>query len=113
MKKILYLAALMFPLAVLPIMAQDTVAVPFDGSCTDAEDGDLSSSLVWTSDVSGQIGTGATGSFDLPEGPHTITATCTDSGGKSASQSVGIVVDFNSPPAVTIQFPADGSNYEG
>ena len=92
-------------------VAQNTVDVPFQGSCIDVEDGDISSSLIWTSDVDGQVLVGSSGNVPLSEGQHVITASCTDSGGKSASKSVTIMVDFNDPPAVTITLPADGSNH--
>ena len=92
-------------------LAQSLVDVPFQGTCIDPEDGDISASLVWTSDRDGQVLIGATGTVPLSEGQHVITATCTDSGGASASASVTIQVDFNDPPAVTIQLPADGSSH--
>ena len=58
----------------------------FAGTATDAEDGDLTAGLAWTSDVDGAIGSG--GSFStsaLSVGVHTITAAVTDSGGAAGS----------------------------
>lgn len=106
MKKFLFCVLV---LAATGLAAQRIVDVPFQGTCIDIEDGDISTAMVWESDVDGVIFTGASGTYGLTEGPHTITATCTDSGGLSANESVSIVVDFNDPPAVTIQLPADGS----
>jgi len=67
--------------------------VTFTGSASDVQDGDLTSSLVWTSSVSGSIGSG--GNFtrsDLSIGTHTITAQVTDLGGAIGSSSVSITI---------------------
>src|SRR5262249_13509937 len=45
----------------------------------------------------------------LTSGTHTITASVTDSGGKSASSSITVVV--NSTPTISITAPADGSTF--
>jgi hypothetical protein len=57
--------------------------IVFSGSGTDAEDGNLTgSSLVWTSSIAGEIGTGDYFTLtDLSVGSHTITLTATDSHG--------------------------------
>jgi hypothetical protein len=64
----------------------------FDGSASDAEDGDLTASLVWTSNLDGQIGTGGSFSKVLSDGTHVITASVTDSGGNTGSDSITITV---------------------
>ena len=69
----------------------------FEGIASDTEDGDLTASLVWTSDLDGQIGAGASFSTTLTDGNHTITASATDSGAKTGSASVSITV--GDPPA--------------
>jgi len=74
--------------------------IDFAGTASDAEDGDVTASLVWTSDIDGQIGTGGGFSAVLSDGVHTITATATDSGGASGSDTVGITV--GNPPAVHV-----------
>ena len=90
-------------------------SISFSGSGSDAEDGTLSaSSLVWTSDIDGEIGTGT--SFtrdDLSVGTHTITLTATDSDGATGSDSVGITVNpvGNTLPTATITSPSDGDTY--
>ena len=69
-------------------------SVSFSGSASDAEDGNLTPSLAWTSSLDGSLGTG--GSFSstgLSVGTHTITASVTDSGGVSGSDSVTITVN--------------------
>ena len=64
----------------------------FEGTASDTEDGGLTAGLVWTSDLEGQIGTGGSFATTLSDGSHTITASVTDSGGKTGSASVSITV---------------------
>ena len=66
--------------------------ISFIGSATDPEDGDISASLVWASDLDGPIGTGSSFSSTLSEGIHAVTATATDSAGESGSDSVTVSV---------------------
>jgi hypothetical protein len=83
-------------------------SMSFSATATDPEDGNVAASLVWTSNVDGQIGTG--GSFStagLSAGTHTITATATDS--RTQTGSAQISVRINQAPAVAITGPADGS----
>jgi len=68
------------------------VSIPFEGTASDSEDGDLTANLVWTSSIDGQIGAGGSFSTPLSDGIHTITAEVTDSGGETGSASVGITV---------------------
>ena len=44
----------------------------------------------------------------LPDGNHTVTATATDSLGRSTSTTVSVTVS-NAPPAITIQSPTSGA----
>jgi subtilisin family serine protease len=67
-------------------------SISFAGSASDAEDGDLTASLVWTSDKDGQIGTGGSFSAVPSDGTHTITASVTDSGGSTGDDSITITV---------------------
>ena len=67
--------------------------VLFAGNATDVEDGNLTASLSWTSDLDGTIGTG--GSFilsTLSVGIHIITASVTDSFGNTSSESHTITI---------------------
>ncbi|MHB1482707.1 MAG: Ig-like domain-containing protein, partial [Bellilinea sp.] len=70
--------------------------ISFAGSAQDAEDGDLTSSLVWTSSLDGQIGTGGAFTAVLSAGTHTITASVSDSGGLAGDASITVTVE---PPA--------------
>jgi hypothetical protein len=82
-------------------------AVTLTGTASDPEQGDLSASLVWSSDVDGALGTGASVSPTLSPGPHVITAQVTDGGGLSDQITIGITV--NARPIVTITAPPDGT----
>jgi subtilisin len=64
----------------------------FEGTASDPEEGDLSDSLVWTSSLQGQIGGGRSSSLILEDGNHVITASVTDSGGSTSSDSVSVMV---------------------
>lgn len=69
------------------------VAIAFIGAATDAEDGDLAgASMVWTSDLSGEIGTGTMFDAPLSAGTHVITLTATDSGGNTGADSLTLFI---------------------
>jgi hypothetical protein len=75
--------------------------INFSGTAHDAEDGDLTCDLAWTSNIDGQIGSGGSFSATLSDGIHSITASATDSGGETGSDSISITVG-TAPPKVTI-----------
>ena len=63
-----------------------TDSIFFSGGANDPEDGSLGGlQLVWTSSLSGQIGTGVNFSVALGAGSHVITLTATDDGGGAGS----------------------------
>ncbi|MFZ5883073.1 MAG: choice-of-anchor O protein [Chloroflexota bacterium] len=68
------------------------VPITFSGTATDAEDGDLTTKLIWTSNLDGQIGTGGSFTRTLSLGAHTITASVTDSGGLTSSTAINVTV---------------------
>lgn len=74
----------------------DTEIITFAGTGTDAEDGSLTgASLVWTSDVDGELGTGETFELtaaDATLGAHVITLTATDSQNAIGEASIGITI---------------------
>ncbi len=76
--------------------------IAFTGTASDTEDGDLTASLVWTSNIDGQIGTGGSFPAILSDGNHTITASVTDSGGKTGSDSISITVGTPPEEATTV-----------
>src|SRR5581483_9264086 len=84
--------------------------VGFAATATDAEDGDLSAHVTWTSSIDGDLGTGASISHTLTSGTHTIVASVTDQAGQAASKAIVVVV--NAAPTVTITAPATGSVFD-
>jgi len=87
--------------------------VTFAGTASDAEDGDLTASLSWSSNLDGAIGSGGTFSTStLSVGTHTVTAAVTDSGGLSGSAAITVTITAaNTSPTVSITAPADGSSF--
>jgi len=86
-------------------------SISFSGTATDAEDGTITSSLSWISNLDGSIGSGGSFSNVLSVGVHTVTASVTDSGGLSDSDqiSVEVIVTPNTAPTVNITAPANGT----
>jgi hypothetical protein len=66
-------------------------SITFSGNASDAEDGNLTSSLQWRSSIDGALGTG-TFSRALTVGTHTITASATDSSNLTGWANVTITV---------------------
>ena len=90
-------------------------AILFEATASDTEDGDLTASLAWTSDIDGPIGTGGSFSTTPSDGNHTITASVTDSGGKTTSASITITVGTPPPTGTTasvssITYATSGGN---
>jgi hypothetical protein len=77
-----------------PLTTAPGSPVTFTGAGNDPEDGALTgSSLVWTSNVDGQIGTGQTFMTSaLTEGQHTVTLAATDSESGVGSETVLVVI---------------------
>lgn len=68
-------------------------AVQFSCTAEDTEDGPLSgSSVVWRSNIDGQIGTGTSFTKVLSAGLHTIEVTATDSQGVSVMESFSVII---------------------
>lgn len=80
----------------------ESTSIAFNGTATDYEDGNLSSVLVWTSSINGMLGSGASLLKALSIGTHTITASVTDSGGLTASDSITVTVEPNEVTDKTI-----------
>lgn len=91
--------------------------VPFAGSASDPEDGDISASLEWTSDLMPGVtlGTGSTfGTTSLVVGTHTISATATDSEGETGVATITVTItssSVNTPPTVNVTSSPDGFSF--
>ncbi len=83
-------------------------ATPLIAGAFDLEDGPLGDSIQWTSDLDGDLGTGATPPiahlYRTGPGDHAITASVTDSDSVTTTQTVHVTV-MNTPPVATIQAP--------
>ena len=66
--------------------------VTLSGSATDQEDGSLSQTIRWSSNIDGSLGTGGSLAVSLSEGTHIITARVSDSAGLQSSSSVSVEV---------------------
>lgn len=77
-------------------------------SASDVEDGNLSSSIQWSSSRQGILGSGGNISVNLAGGTHTITASVTDAGGLAATASITVVVSIVTVPA-TLNVPYAGT----
>jgi hypothetical protein len=91
-------------------------SVSFAGTGTDAEDGTLTgASLVWSSSLDGQIGTGTSFSTTtLSVGTHVITLTVTDSQGAHGTATITVVITgvvTNRPPTAAITSPANAASF--
>lgn len=69
----------------------DSNIVSLQASASDAEDGDVSASLSWSSNLDGVLGSGPAAATQFSEGVHTLTVTATDSLGKSGSVNLTVI----------------------
>jgi subtilisin len=76
-----------------------TSTVGFSVEAADPETGYASSGVVWSSSISGYMGTGSSVNRNLSAGTHVVTATSTDAQGLSTS--VSITVTFGSGATAT------------
>jgi len=81
------------------------VSITFSGSATDTQDGNLTSSLSWTSSIDGVIGSGGSFTRMLSAGSHVITASARDTGGLTGSSQMTIAV----AAAITNTVSPDGT----
>jgi hypothetical protein len=71
--------------------------VTLTATATDAEDGTISGSVVWSSSINGTVGTGASISASLSPGTHTITATITDTSSDTDTDTITLIISTPSP----------------
>jgi len=96
-----YLVKILTPSDGAQFQAGDEIT--FAGSAKDLRDGNLEGdSLVWSSSIDGEIGTGTEFSRnDLSEGTHTITLTAINSGGKEWTATITITIGEEAPTTTT------------
>jgi large repetitive protein len=76
------------------------VNVNFTGAANDQQQGNMSASLVWVSNLQGTIGNGASfGTTTLAAGTHIVTASVTDAGGLVGQAQVQVTIIGGSLPA--------------
>ena len=71
---------------------EEGALIDFVGTATDTEDGDISGSIDWTSDLDGSLGMGASIMSTLSVGTHAITASATDSGLETGTDEITVTV---------------------
>ncbi|NRB41769.1 MAG: hypothetical protein HRU20_25410 [Pseudomonadales bacterium] len=89
----------------------DNGAVQLSATANDAEEGDLSSNINWSSSLQGNLGSGASLFADLLLGEHTITATISDAESASATTSVTINVQQYEADVSIQMVEVDSYNY--
>ena len=78
----------------------------------DSEDAIVGSNLVWTSNISGSLGTGSDRWVSLAAGTHTVTLTVTDSKGATGTDAITLTVKVGAGyPTAQILAPATNSVY--
>ena len=85
----------------------------FKGEATDAEDGNLTSKLVWTSNLEGPLGLGGSVSKLLTVGTHTVRATISDSDGASSAKQITVYVIAPTTPPPGLSLSANGYKKKG
>ena len=83
-------------------------SLSFSGTAVDAEDGNLTNALIWTSDQDGRIGIGGSFARTLSTGTHRIAVSVTDSDGETATQVITVVVRAAAPPPPPLPPPPPG-----
>src|SRR5438093_3104284 len=85
-------------------------AINLQASAHDSAGVDLSTHVVWSSNLAGPLGTGAVVTTSLGQGTHTLTATVTDGQGLTGSSQISVTVTppppGNTAPLVSITAPA-------
>lgn len=86
--------------------------INFVASASDAEDGDVTNSIVWESSLDGVIGNGGNVSAVLSTGMHTVRASVTDSDSAHGADFAVIIVS-DQPAPVEIILNASGYTKKG
>jgi subtilisin family serine protease len=87
------------------------VSTAFSASADDPDQTNSAPSIVWTSSLDGQIGTGPNIVAALSGGEHVVTATATDEKGATGSASISVTVMDPNAVEPTVSVPAGGITY--
>jgi extracellular elastinolytic metalloproteinase len=86
--------------------------ITFTGTASDPEEGNLSSSISWSSSINNVFGSGSSvTTSSLSAGNHAITASVTDNAGATGSASISVTV--NAPAGGGITLTATGYKVKG
>lgn len=96
------------PTIEISISYHSTYGILATAYTTDAEDDNIYDSIVWVSDIDGIF----ENHNDLSVGNHVITATVTDSGGLTASDTISLVVHPPLPPTIIFGFPLNNASFD-
>ena len=85
--------------------------VSFVATAVDPDDGNISETVTWRSDIQGLLGAGASlVTYTLSIGMHRITATAVDRDGRTGSDQITVEIEQPSQrPVVSITAPMEGS----
>jgi hypothetical protein len=87
--------------------------ITFTGTASDAQDGDLTAALAWTSNLDGALGSGGSVTTStLSLGTHTITASVTDASGAQASAAISVTVNGVGSGTVQVRVAAGADDAE-
>lgn len=93
----------------------ETQSIEFSAYIFDPEESvifDETGDVVWSSNISGQIGFGSEIEVSLPQGTHTITVSATDTAGVTVTDTVTVIIQSGAGiPTVNITAPPDDSFY--
>ncbi len=82
--------------------------IMFSGTGADADGNPLTgSSLVWTSNRDGELGTGESFTKSLSENTHQITLTATDANGQETIDHITIIVGAGAEPTITVWYDGE------
>lgn len=83
--------------------------ITFEATASDQEDGNLSNSIQWSSNLDGNMGSGASLATVLSTGEHSITASVVDSENEAAQITINLSVlqPVNNAPSISITAPTD------
>lgn len=91
-----------------------TSSTTLSATASDAQDGNRTAFIQWTSDRQGFLGSGSPLNVNFTYfGKHLITATVSDSSGTKIAKSIELLVSETTPPQVWIDYPSHNQQVSG